>query len=164
MWLWLLVGVAFAGKYADREADIVAERVVQATPEAVYAELTDLTQLQALFPPTCADWGGPFTGDGVGAKAIVTYKAGGMMRRLDAVVSKAEPSRLLDLDHPGGKGFVTRFELTPSGEGTRVKLTTFLNPPPSFVRAQYYNKVLPAWQGCHERTLSALDAAVSAGS
>jgi hypothetical protein len=160
MWLVLWSALAFAGKWDGRNADIVAERTILAEPEAVFAKVAEPNAVQTLFPADCADWSGPFDKNEVGGKTIVTYTAGAMMRRLDITLKRAESPRVVDYDHAGNKGFVTRFQLAPVEGGTKVTLTTFLNPPPKLVQGYFYKKVQPAWQGCHERTLANLDSAL----
>jgi uncharacterized protein YndB with AHSA1/START domain len=155
----VVMGVALAGsRWEGKPSDIVAERTIAASPAAVYAAL-DPSKLQALFPEDCAHWTGPFAGSGLGASTEVTYIAAGMHRRLQSTVKTLTPGALVELDHPGNKGFVTRFHLEPAGEVTKVTMTTYLAPPPGMIAGYFYNKVQPAWQGCHARTLEALEKA-----
>lgn len=151
-----LVSTALAGKWDDKNADVVAVRTIPVPAEAVYAVLSDPTKLMALYPSDCAVWKVPLTGDVPGAKGIVTYKAAGMRRKLDVVWKTATPSQRIELDHLGPKGFVTRFELAPADGGTTVTMTNYISIP-AFIAGYYYKKVQPAWQGCHARELEALE-------
>lgn len=155
----IALAAAFAGE-PEQPADIVASRGVLGSPEKVWSVLTHLDTLQDLYPTDCAEWLEPFDTEGLAATARVVYYAGMMQRPLRAIVKKMDAPHTLDLDHPGEKGFVTRFSLTPEGELTRVTMTTYLNPPPWPVKKYFYRKVKPAWEGCHARTLANLDAVV----
>lgn len=164
MILWFcLVSAAFAGKWDGKVADIVATRTIAAPVGSVYEQMNTPAEWMALFPNDCADFGTPFDGDGVGAKTVVTYTAAGMHRRLDAIWKTASVNRLVDVEHPGPKGFITRIDVVGEGTTTNVTMTTYLNAPPKLIRGYFYTKVQPAWVGCHERTLGNLDKAVVKG-
>lgn len=155
--LWA-VGVAFGNPWEGRVADVSSTRGIPAPADAVYAQLVDFEALQQVFPADCAtEWAVGPEHAGVGARAVVTYRMASLKRRLTATLSKAEPDRVVDLDHEGKKGFVTRFELAPAANGTRVTLTTFLNQPPWPFRGVFFNRVRPAWIDCWDRALIALE-------
>lgn len=159
-----LVGMALAtDRWAGHEPDVIAERTLPAAPEVVYEKLVDLMALKAAMDSSCATrWVMGNTTRGVGASAELTYVAAGMRRRLVATVSKGDPGRYVDLDHAGNRGFVTRFELTPDGEGTKVKMTTFLDMPPGILQGYYFTQVQPAWTKCQATTLDNFAAMVKA--
>lgn len=154
----LVAAAALAGPYDGVEADVVASRTIPASPDTVFAALSDPAKLMALYPSDCATWKVPLAGAVPGATGIVTYHAAGMHRKLDVVWLTADAGKRVELDHIGGKGFVTRFSLAAEGEGTKVTLTNYLNAPPSPFTGYYFRKVKPAWDGCHQRTLEALEA------
>ena len=146
-----------ASPYADRNADVAVEGAVGAELAAVQAALEDLEVFREILP--CAsDWAPGTSTAGVGASMQLTYDVGSMHRRLTAVVSRSEPGRFVDYDHPGNKGFVTRWMLTEQeAGGTAIELTTFLNPPPWPFRKMYFERIQPMWTECYSEALSALD-------
>ncbi len=157
----LLILSALAGKWDGVPSDIAASGSVSASPEQVYEHLLSLDNLHALFSEACvSEWENGNKSSGFGATAAVRYDFGPMHRRLALTISKGEPGRYLDLDHPGKKGFVTRFMLAPSATGTAVEMTTRLNPPPWPVKSVFYNRVMPEWKACYEAALTQLDAAL----
>ena len=89
-----------------------------------------------------------------------------MRRNLKGQLTRAEARQdgvyFVELDHQGPKGFVTRFKLSPQGDGTGVEMTTYINQPPWPFRGVYFKKILPAWQQCHADTIKTLDALVLA--
>jgi uncharacterized protein YndB with AHSA1/START domain len=155
--LLFLSSVALAGKWDGAETDISAERVIPAAPEAVFSHLLDLDHLRALFPTDCVGlWepGGRTYGEG--ANAVVRYDMGAMHRKLAMTLVRAEAPHLIDLDHLGSRGFVTRWSLSEEAGGTKVRLLTPLNAPPAPFRGYFQNVVRPEWVECYERTLTNL--------
>ena len=162
--VWAWVGLAVANdKWAGHDPDVVAEATIAASPAAVYDKLVDLMSLKAAMDSTCASrWVMGNNTRGIGASAELTYVAAAMRRRLVATVSKGEPGRYVDLDHAGNRGFVTRFELSAEGEGTHVKMTTFLDMPPGVLQGYYFTQVQPAWVTCQATTLTNIASMVKA--
>lgn len=154
---------AWADKWASHNADVRAEGIVRGTPSAVFTFLSDLRNLQRVLPADCVGkWEHGVTSVGLGATAVVRYDLGMMHRTLTMTLSRAEPERFLDFDHPGDRGFITRWTLTPDGDtATRVTVLTPLNPPPRLVQGYYFQTVQPEWKGCYDRALSTLDAALN---
>ncbi|MCO4744655.1 MAG: SRPBCC family protein [Proteobacteria bacterium] len=151
----LLASALAASPYADANADVVTSATVPAPREAVHAALEDLDTFKAILP--CAsDWAFGSVRKGQGASVELTYDVASMHRRLTAVVSKTEAPRLVDFDHAGNKGFVTRWKLTEQADGTLVELTTYLNAPPWPFRKVYFKRVQPAWEACYDEALAAL--------
>lgn len=158
----LLIGAALAGKWDGQDADVVATRTLPVSAEAAFAVVSDPAKLMALFPADCAVWKVPLTGEVPDATGIVTYKAALMVRKLDVMVKQADPAARLVLDHAGPKGFSTVFTFAPEGGGTLVTLKTPLLAPPKPLVGYYFKQVKPDWEGCHARTLEALEAAAKA--
>ncbi len=159
--LLLLAALAHAAPtpspLAALPTDIAAERVLAVGPEAIFPKLTDLTALRAAYPADCIGaWELGARTVGEGATAAVRYDIAMMHRRLTMTVSKAEPNRYVDLDHPSNKGFVTRFVLEPTDAGTRVTMTTWFGGIPKLLLSYYHKVMLPEWQGCQARTLESL--------
>src|SRR5687768_10268699 len=112
MWLWLWIGVALAGKWDGKESNVVATREVTAPAEAVFAIVQDLAALREIYPESCADeWVLGAKTAGVDARATIRYDFSAVRRRLPAVVRVADSPRVVDIDHEGKRGFVTRFQL-----------------------------------------------------
>jgi len=162
MWT-LLIGIALAASPWDGlQSDVVVSRTVPAPATEVYARLTDLRQLEAMFPDDCAqDWTYGEVTSGVGAQVTMTYKWSLARRRLAATITNGEEGRWFDLDHHGDKGFVTRFRLEPLTGGTRVEATTYVDAPPWPVRGRYFMRVRPMWAFCYSRLLGNLERVVS---
>ncbi len=161
MWL-LFLPFAFAGKWDGAETDIKAERVVPGEPQAVFSHLLDLGHLRAIFPVDCVGlWepGGRTFGEG--ASAFVRYDIAAMHRRLAMTLVRADAPRMIDFDHLGARGFVTRWTLAPAETGTLVQILTPLNPPPEPFRGYFQNVIRPSWQDCYQRTLTNLAEALS---
>ncbi len=156
MWALLAIGLAFGGKWDGVSADIVATKTYNASPEALFSALSDPKKIPGLFPIDCADWEGPFEGEGVGANTVVTYWAAGWHRKLALVVSKADANRVVEFNHPGNKGFTTRFLIEPEGGLQRVTMTTYLLPPPWPFKPYFYKRVKPDWVDCQQRVLDNL--------
>lgn len=159
---WWWIGLALAGRWDGHPSDIEAQAVIDAPPEQLYEVLVDLRSLEALLPDHCATdfvYGERTVGEG--ATVRLTYHADVLHRRLDATLTRAEEPRLVDVDHAGNKGFVTRFVLAPEADGTRVTMTSFLNPPPWPFRRVFYTRVRPAWTQCYLDALAELQAVVA---
>lgn len=155
--LLLLAPAAFAG---GGSADIVAERVIKATPEQLYEQVIDLRNMQSLFQGACiGTWRHGSINRGIGAQAMVTYRAGAMNRELLASVVRDEPGWLVDVDHPGRKGFKTRWLFEQVEAGTQVTLTTYLSEPMWPFQGYFYKHVHPDWTACYEYALVQLEKA-----
>ncbi|MES2640281.1 MAG: SRPBCC family protein [Myxococcota bacterium] len=155
--LLLLIPMALAGKWDGAETDIHAERLIPAAPEAVFSHLLDLGHLRAIFPTGCVGrWEPGERTFGEGANAIVRYDIAAMHRKLAMTLVRAEAPRIIDLDHLGPRGFVTRWTLTEGAGGTNVRLETPLNAPPAPFRGYFQNVVRPEWIACYTRTLENL--------
>ncbi|MEH0937183.1 SRPBCC family protein [Micromonospora psammae] len=88
-------------------------RELRHTPERVWAALTDPARLR--------EWA-PFLADrdlGTPGAAVLTLVDGDALAAQPATVRRAEPPRLLE--YTWGESLL-RWELTPSGEGTRLTL------------------------------------------
>jgi hypothetical protein len=163
MLLWLLWGVAFARPLPDvLPGDVRAERELAAPAEAIQAEVADLARARLLFPPECtSDWEfAPITA-GVGGAAELTWHAGAMHRRLVARIERVEVPWLVTWQHDGKLGFevMWRLDALESG-GTKVTLSTAMDPPPWPVRRHWTFRVHPEWTACYEGTLDRLQSLV----
>lgn len=151
MLLSLLLPAALAAD-PPSSADIVSERVVSASPEALAAVLLDLSRYATALPPACVGRlkiGTPATG--LGAKARIRYDMAAMHRNLDMTVSRADVSAtraVVDFDHASDRGFITRWFLESQADGTHVKVTTAINPPPWPFTKYYFDAVKPEWDTC----------------
>jgi hypothetical protein len=143
-------------------SDVVLTRSIEAPAERIHPLVSDLRSLEGLFPADCATgWEHGARSRGVGARARVTYTIGPLKRTLPVVVIKDQPI-VVELDHEGNKGFVTQWQLAGADGTTQVTLGTYLMPPPWPFKGVYYNKVMPAWEDCYQRTLDALEARAEA--
>ncbi|MCB9691430.1 MAG: SRPBCC family protein [Alphaproteobacteria bacterium] len=149
--LLLLAGSAAA---QAPDSDVSVSGIVPHDRATIAPRLRDTTSLAALFADCTVDWEHGVTPKG---PARVTYRIMSFRRRLTATVSERDPDHVIELDHAGAKGFVTRFTLTPEGEGTSVAITTYLNPPGWPFRKYYYDTVMPAWRSCYEAALTRLE-------
>lgn len=150
MIIWLTLPLALAS-----DSDLHVERRIQAPPETIAAHLASTADFEHLFAGCTRDWvHGP---EAVGP-ARVTYRILSFRRRLTARVHVRQPNRVVELDHEGDKGFVTRFTLTPTDGGTDVSLDTWLNPPGWPFRRYYSDSVQPTWKACYEEALTRLEA------
>jgi hypothetical protein len=114
---------------------------------------------------------------GEGATAAVRYDIGLMHRSLALTVSRIVPGRYVDWDHPGRKGFVTRFTVAPlegapaeggpadgaAAPATRVTMQSYFTGPQWPLRRYYHRVMKPEWEACQARTLAALDQALRSG-
>ncbi len=166
MLLALVLPLALAGE-APPSPDMVTERVVAASPEAISAVLADLPRYATALPRECVGRfvvGTPATGKG--ARARVRYDMAAMHRTLDLTVSRLEvaPSRaVVDFDHAGNRGFVSRWFLEVQPDGTHVKVTTAINAPPWPFTKYYFDAVKPAWDACQAQFVENV-AALAGGS
>jgi hypothetical protein len=170
MWIFL-VGAALAGstpgKYDALNPDIEVSRVIASEPATLFAYMLDLTHVQALFPPDCIGlWQMGQRTSGVGATAVVRYDMALMHRKLGMTLTHAVEPAYIDFDHPGPKGFVTRwhFDTDAASGGTNVRIETPLNGPPWPLKGYYFNVVKPEWEGCYRRTLENLATAAAKSS
>lgn len=145
------------------DSDIVATAVLSAEPGRLTAIASDLRQLEALWPEGCTRrWVHGARASGVGASAELVYTMGPMRRRLAVTVSRVEAGELVELDHAGNKGFITRLSLSAGEVGTAAELHTWIQPPPKPFRKMYFNRVQPAWQACQAGLLDNLGEAAAA--
>lgn len=157
----LLISAALAGKWDGMVGDIQASGTVSATPEAVSAYLMDLDHLRSILSEDCVGlWENGSVTQGLGASALVRYDMGMLHRKLTMTLSRAESGRWVEFDHPGNKGFVTRWTVTASGEGSSVTVLTPLNQPPWPFKGYFFRVVQPEWQQCYQQAITALDAAL----
>jgi carbon monoxide dehydrogenase subunit G len=159
MSIFLLLSVALAGG-----ADVVAAAAVPAAPERVLSVVSDLGRLAALTPESCArDWVLGDVSAGPGGRARWQLRAGPWRERVTGVLVAVAPTHV-DLEHRDRKGvarFTSRFRLEPDGAGTRVTLTTYLEPPPWPLARLFERRVRPAWQACSEAVVGGLAASVA---
>jgi len=155
--VWLLAAVAIAGgKWDGKDSNITARATLEASPDALYAILEDVHSLERIFPEDCAsdfDYGERKAPD---ADVRLTYHFGPLDRSLDARWTKREPNRLVEIDHFGKRGFITRWTLGEVEGGTEVEVTTYINPPPWPLKRYYYTRIRPVWTQCYLDTLEAL--------
>jgi len=159
MLLWLAASIALAGpgKWADRNADVSATATVHAPPAVIRKVLTDPHVLEHLYPSSCAtdyDYDEPKDPK---ATVCLIYTAGPMHRRLDAMAPEGKGPTVVQVEHLGNKGFVTRWTLTPEDDATEVQMSTYLQPPPWPFRRIFYTRVRPAWVQCHVEALQQLE-------
>ncbi len=157
--LLLVSSLALAGTWDDVSTDIHAKARVTAAPESVTALVSDLARMKALVPPDCVGrWDLGMRTAGEGATSEVRYDIGLMHRTLPLVVSKVVPGKYVDWDHPGKKGFVTRWALAPDGDGTMLDMTSYFAGPGWPLRRYYHGVMKTEWEGCQARTLEAIAA------
>jgi hypothetical protein len=158
MWM-LTVAAAVAGKWDSADPDVKASATIAAPAEKIFEIISDLEKLKLVTPPDCVGkWEMGIRTQGAGASAIVRYDIAAMHRRLVMTVARAEPNRLVDLDHAGPRGFVTRYTIEPVGGSESngssiVNVLTPLNPPPWPFQSYFFTVVKPEWEGCQARTL-----------
>ena len=150
MMVWMLLASALA---AD-DSDIVVSHSFSASPEAVYAHLIDIANVQAAAPESCMrGWVTYKSTEGLGTQFRVIYQMEGWRRRLDASVVVAEQPRRIEWDHHGNRGFITRLTIAPKGSGAEVTMHTFINAPPWPFRRYFERKVQPTWRACYTELL-----------
>lgn len=155
--LLLLSSLALASTWDNVSTDIHARGRVTASPEAVTTLVSDLARMKALVPTDCVGrWEAGMRTAGEGATSEVRYDIGLMHRTLPLVVSKVVPGRYVDWDHPGKKGFVTRWTLTPDGDGTFLDMTSYFAGPGWPLRRYYHGVMKPEWEGCQARMVAAI--------
>ncbi len=162
--IFLLAGLALANPYEGRETDVLAEAALKSSPQRVFLYLSDVRRYGQLYTDDCGrNFSTSTDPNGTGAATQFVHKAGPLSRKLVAVISRAEEHHLVEIDHGGGRGFITRFTIEPVGEGSAVSMKSYQNMPPWPVRGIYFNKVQPAWQGCQQRMLANLQQTLSEG-
>lgn len=163
LFLGSLAGAAPAGLPNGMEtSDVKASKVLPLSQGAVFNHLLDLRNHQALWSPDCLiKWVHGSVNVGQGANAEVVYVPGLMRRKLAMTLSRAKGNRLIDIEHAGNKGFTTRWTLEPEGEGVRVDVHTYINPPPRPFDRVYFTNVRPKWQVCHDQALVTLEQRLS---
>lgn len=159
MWT-LLLSFALAAEPAPN-ADVVATKVVQVAPQAFYDQLLNLRNLEGALSACTRKWEFGDKTEGVGAGATLVYKMKSFRRRLTMTLSKVDEGRRVTFDHPGNKGFVTVWTLTPAGDGqdaqaTEIDVHTYLQLPPWPLKRYYLNKIQPEWRACQEQAISKL--------
>lgn len=143
---------------ATPNSDVTATRLLPYAPAVVYQHLLDLRNHEKLWGEDCTKkWVHGDVSVGAGASAQLVYTPSLMHRKLTATMARAEPDRLIDLDHAGNKGFVMRWRLEAEGAGTRVDVHTYIQAPPKPFQRLYFDKVRPAWQLCHQQALATLE-------
>jgi uncharacterized protein YndB with AHSA1/START domain len=103
---------------------VSAERSIPAPPARVYELIADYREHHHRFlPPAFSDY--RVEQGGVGAGTVVAFRlsAGGRVREFRQRVDEPEPGRVLTESNLGSSS-VTRFTVTPEGEGSRVELLT----------------------------------------
>lgn len=162
MWL-LLSQLALAGRWDGISADVVSRRSIATTAETLSNYLQDLHHFRDLFPEDCiSQWVDGTVVQGPGASATLRYDIVAMHRKLTVLLHPGTPGVYVDFEHPGNKGFTTRFRFTPDGEKTSVEMNTGMNPPPWPLRGYYYKVVKPEWERCQDEALASLAKAVGA--
>lgn len=152
-----LLGSALAASFDGKDPDVRAEAVVAATPEQVYAVLTDLKQLRAATPTTCVgSWEMGTKTVGPGATATVRYDIAAMHRPLVMTLTNAEPSWKVEFEHAGQTGFITQWTLTLEGAGTKVAMKTLIEAPPWPFKRYYFETVRPDWEWCQAETIKGI--------
>jgi uncharacterized protein YndB with AHSA1/START domain len=151
----LLLGSALASPWDGKDPDVRAEAVVSASPEQVYAVLTDLKLLRKATPETCVGrWELGTKTVGPGSTATVRYDMAAMHRNLVMALTNAEPSWKVEFEHAGNTGFITQWTLTVEGGGTKVSMTSLLEAPPWPFKAYYYETVQPTWAWCQAQMIA----------
>ncbi len=140
-------------------ADIVASAQVSVSPTEMLALLVDLPRIGPTLPRDCVGLWTPGTpSSGVGATARVRYDMAAMHRKLDLSVTRADDQGqrvIVDWDHAGNRGFVTRWVVESAEGGSTVTLTTPINPPPWPFTAYYFGAVKPEWDTCQVAFIAA---------
>lgn len=150
----LAVVAALAGKWDNADPDVKASATIAAPAEKIFEIVSDLDKLRLVTPPDCVGlWEMGIRTRGAGASAVVRYDIAAMHRRLVMTVARAEPNRLVDLDHAGPRGFVTRYTIEEQSGSSIVNVLTPLNPPPWPFQPYFFTVVKPEWEGCQARTL-----------
>lgn len=152
LWMLLTTLAAFGGRWDDHPTDIVVDRTIEASAEELSLAVAQFGHLAGLFPEKCVeDWA-------IASPSVarMTYRMGPMKRRLTGRIARFERGRMLEIDHEGNKGFITRFLFEPRGEATRVQLVTYIHPPPRPFRGVYFKRVKPAWVQCYAEALDEL--------
>lgn len=147
-------------------ADVTASGTVAASPQQVLSVLTDLPAVARVLPRECV---GTFTvgtpSSGKGATALVRYDMAAMHRKLQLTVTRADDEGarvIVDWDHAGNRGFVTRWVVEAGEGGSAVKLSTPINPPPWPFTRYYYDAVKPEWDACQAQFIEAVGAEAAA--
>lgn len=155
----LTLPAAAAEPAEEPSSDVVAQREIAASPQAIYEVLLDTPRMARLAPERCMrKW--EVAPDGQSFRVVYLVEA--FRRKLDAQVTAPEAARRLEWDHLGNKGFVTRFSLAEAEAGTRLTLTTYVAPPGWPLRRYYAKTVQPAWVDCYETFLEAIASEVEA--
>jgi hypothetical protein len=131
-------------------AEVRASRAINASADALYAYLLDLSHHPQVWPEGCtADWELGAVQAGPGASAELTYRVGGWRRRLPVQVGPVQPGARIELLHPGKKGFTTIWTLQPGDGVTKVSVDTWVGAPPKPFKGFYEKRVRPGWTECH---------------
>jgi hypothetical protein len=105
-------------------ADVEVSEDVAATPDAVYAMVSDVTRMGSWSPETTScRWLGGATGPAVGARFRGTNKRGPLLWQTTCTVTAAEPGRRFAFDVTFGPAPISSwsYDLEPIGDGgTRV--------------------------------------------
>jgi NADPH-dependent ferric siderophore reductase len=129
--------------------------------------LTDLARFSTALPSDCV---GRFTvgvpASGKGAQARLRYDMAAMHRTLNMTVSRVDVQAgraVVDHDHAGNRGFVSRWFMEAKEDGTHVKVTTPINAPPWPFTKYYFEAVKPEWDACQGRFVENVAMAAAAG-
>ncbi|MFT5686480.1 MAG: hypothetical protein ACI8RZ_007436 [Myxococcota bacterium] len=157
IWLTLATATAETTYDDDAEGDVIATRTIAVPTATILATLSDIRNYPGFWPEGCVtDWEFGERQTGVGATAYVTYRGPlGWRRKLTLVVSEIT-TRRVDIDHPGNKGFVTTYAMTPAESGTGVEMHTWIYAPPKPFKKAYFNRIHPHFQSCHDGFLEGL--------
>jgi hypothetical protein len=105
-------------------ADVEVSEVVAATPDVVYAMVSDVTRMGSWSPETTScRWLGGATGPAVGAAFRGTNKRGPLLWQTTCTVTAADPGRRFAFDVAFGPAPIASwaYDLEPLGAGgTRV--------------------------------------------
>ena len=157
---WALLAPQAAADDA-RAGDLVNTQVVAASPAGMVDVLIDLPTFGRLLPPDCVGYFKVgLTPKGLGAQATVRYDMAAMHRKLELTVSRIERDEMwmVDMNHAGNRGFISRWVMVPGADGTAVTLKTPLNAPPWPFAGYFFDTVHPEWEGCQDRMITAVAA------
>lgn len=113
---------------------------IEASPDEVYAILTDLSRISELSPECYrAEWEGGATGPAVGARFRGYNRHAGNEWDAGCVVAAANPGEEWAFEVPADDGRSTtwRYEIEPTGSGCRV--TESFDSP--ILDGEYFQKV-----------------------
>jgi len=148
----IALATAHAGKWDGAMSDVRVTKLLDATPRAIHAELDEVDEYKALWPEDCAT---DFL-VGPGPRGRVRYTFGPMRRKLDLEVTRNEAGHVMEIRHPGKRGWYTQLTYEQVDGGTEVVMLTPLEPPPWPFKPVFFNKIRPAMEDCYRRWLDGL--------